>query len=263
MLIAVLLVMIMSEWKKNLFKEFHLCTHLDIYFFDRYDSLLYKYSENENESTEEIESSLGVFAYLSQQKENYKNFATVSFGKQTEYFYTACYFDDSLPELGRVIFGPYTEDVEMAEKISFLPRFAVQHAVDLLHRFRKEYSLKNEMYDSFDKSVSHHFMKIAKYIEDNVNMNITLDMVAKNVNLSKPYVCDIVKRATNHTVSQFIAKVKINKAKVLFLNNFTDIHEVSLIIGYKSQGYFSRQFKAFEGVPPTNYVQKLNKDVKC
>lgn len=170
-------------------------------------------------------------------------------------FLTACYIDDSLPELGRVVFGPYTHNAERCENVSFVPFFAVQHIVDFLHSFVKEYSHKKDMYGAFDKSASYHFVGIAQFVEENVNKNITLAMIAESVNLSKPYVCSIVKQATNYTVSQFVAKVKINKAKILFWNGFTDIGDVSLILGYKSQSYFSRQFKALEGIPPTNYVR--------
>jgi len=197
---------------------------------------------------------------LSKDEVNKNSFTTVCFDESSEVFCTACYFEERLPllELGRVVLGPYTLRTDMAEKFPFIPGFAIGHTIGLLQLFIKEYSHKNEMYRAFDDAASFHFVQIAKYVEENVNQAISLDSIAQSLKLSKPYICKIVKKTTNYTVSQFIAKAKINMAKVLFWNGFTDIHEISLILGYKSQSYFSRQFKAIEQKSPTGYMKDMD-----
>lgn len=185
-----------------------------------------------------------------------KKYVTASCGTEPELLCAACYIDDSLHDLGVVVLGPYTGIApDDEQKTPFLPSFAVEHAVDLLHRFVREYSHKKAMYEEFDKSASYHFAVIAQYIEENVCENLTLATVAEKVNLSKPYVCAIVKEATGFTASRLIAMAKVNKAKILFWNGLTDMGEVAGILGYKSQSYFSRQFKDIEGVSPMGYIK--------
>lgn len=251
----------MTEWKKRILQEFYLCTHLTICYFDRYDNMLYQFPQSDDSDFGECfqKTASAALELLSKSKKNKNDFATVCFNKHPDVYCTACYFTKNLPllEFGRVVFGPYTYRADMAEEFHFIPYFAVEHTINLLRLYIEEYSYKNEMYETFNRAASFHFAQMVKLVEGNVNKDITLDFIAENLKLSKSYVCKIVKNTTNYTVSQFVSKEKINMAKVLFWNGFTDLHEISLILGYKSQSYFSRQFKALEGMSPSNYMKHM------
>lgn len=253
----------MTEWKKKLFEEFRICTRLNILFYDGYDKLKYQCVENMNETDQQKLNKVAKRAIgeLLQQESREKKYKSVYFDKEKALYCTAFYFEESLPEFGKIVLGPYTRVAKEDENIPFLPHFAVEKMVDFFHEFVKQYSVRKKMYNLFDEHGSYHFVRIARYVEDNINQNISLESVANHIKLSKPYICNIVKETTNYTVSQFITRTKMNKAKILFWNGFEDIHEVSLILGYKSQSYFSRRFKLMEGMSPTKYIQSLHDKV--
>jgi AraC-like DNA-binding protein/ligand-binding sensor protein len=92
-----------------------------------------------------------------------------------------------------------------------------------------------------------------QFIARNQNGAICLAMVAKAVNTSTFYFCKLFKRATGLTFTDYVARVRIEKAKTLLLDPNQRVSEVAYDVGFQSLTHFNRVFRKIVGRSPTSY----------
>lgn len=97
------------------------------------------------------------------------------------------------------------------------------------------------------------------YLENHYTENISLEDAAKEMNISKHYLCSIFKKETGENMSLYINKLRIEKAKQLLLESDSRIKEVFEKVGYSNQQYFSKIFKKITGMTVNEYKESLIK----
>lgn len=100
---------------------------------------------------------------------------------------------------------------------------------------------------------------INKYIEENYGMDINLASIAKYVHLNSSYLSRLYKKETGETLSEKIAKVRIQKAKELLKNTDFKIYEISSKVGIENTNYFSILFKKYTSMYPKDYRTLSNR----
>lgn len=98
--------------------------------------------------------------------------------------------------------------------------------------------------------------KIIEHMHQNINKQITLAELSDIVKLSPTYLSRTFKDITGYSVIEFFNKLKIDKAKGLFIDGNKKIKEVAQTVGFTDEFYFSRVFKKIEGVSPTEFYSK-------
>lgn len=90
-------------------------------------------------------------------------------------------------------------------------------------------------------------------LENYQNENLSLNVVASEVGLSSSHFSTIFKQETGRSFVEFLAQIRMEKAKELL--RFTDkkVAEISYAIGYKDPHYFSYLFKKNQGCTPKEY----------
>jgi two-component system response regulator YesN len=83
--------------------------------------------------------------------------------------------------------------------------------------------------------------------------------VAKELNLSKHYLCSIFKKETGENMSLYINKLRIEKAKQMLLESDVKIKEIFEKVGYSNQQYFSKIFKKITGMTVIDYKESIGK----
>lgn len=97
-------------------------------------------------------------------------------------------------------------------------------------------------------------VKIIKdYINENYHEPISLNMIAENIYLSPSYISDLFKKQTGENITDYLAKVRIEKAKILLKDLQIKSYEIGEMVGYKDPAYFSKVFKKVVGVSPNEY----------
>ena len=81
----------------------------------------------------------------------------------------------------------------------------------------------------------------------------SLDVISKNVSYSKSYLCRHFKKITGITIINFFYSLKIEEAKKLLLNGEHSIEETSDLLNFDSIQYFSKVFKRYSGLSPSNW----------
>jgi AraC-like DNA-binding protein len=95
------------------------------------------------------------------------------------------------------------------------------------------------------------------YIEGKQGEDLTLGEVAKAVNTSTFYFCKMFKKATGLHFTEYVSRVRIEKAKNLLLNPNLRVSEVAFEVGFQSLTHFNRVFKKMTGQSPTEYRGQL------
>ena len=98
-----------------------------------------------------------------------------------------------------------------------------------------------------------------QFINQNQDGAICLASVAKAVNTSTFYFCKLFKRATGLTFTDYLARVRIEKAKTLLLNPNRRVSEVAYDVGFQSLTHFNRVFRKIVGASPSSYRQSVSK----
>lgn len=101
------------------------------------------------------------------------------------------------------------------------------------------------------------FKKVEQYISDNLKEELELEKTAAKFNLSSYYFSRRFKEALGYNFSDYINMLRIKKAKELLIDDSMSIKEVGYSVGFSDPNYFSKLFKKYEGVTPTEYKVKL------
>lgn len=101
--------------------------------------------------------------------------------------------------------------------------------------------------------------KAKQYIHDRQAEDISLTEVARAVNTSSFYFCKMFKKSTGINFTDYVARVRIEKAKNLLLNPNLRVSEVAYDVGFQSLTHFNRVFRKQCGISPTEYRLKLPK----
>ena len=103
-------------------------------------------------------------------------------------------------------------------------------------------------------------IRLAKqFIQENQANEIKLGTVAKAVNTSTFYFCKMFKKATGLHFTQYLARVRIEKAKNLLLNPNLRVSEIAYEVGFQSLTHFNRVFRKVAGHSPSAYRKQLPK----
>lgn len=85
---------------------------------------------------------------------------------------------------------------------------------------------------------------------------INLEDLSKQLYLSRNYLNQIFKKATGETFTNYVIRVRMEKAKALLIEGKLMIYEISEKVGYKNVPYFSSIFKKYYGMSPSELGKK-------
>lgn len=100
-----------------------------------------------------------------------------------------------------------------------------------------------------------------KFVQSHVDEPVTLAQVARHVHVSPFYFCKLFKKATGITLTEYVAQVRVEKAKALLVDPSLRISEVVFAAGFGSIPRFNSVFKRYVGMPPTEYRATLRAPV--
>ena len=94
---------------------------------------------------------------------------------------------------------------------------------------------------------------IMNYLHSNYMNKISEKDIKKQLNISYDYSNLVFKRITGFTIMNYLNNIRIARAKDLINTTSLNIYEIAGIVGFKDPHYFSKKFKALEGVSPSMY----------
>ena len=101
--------------------------------------------------------------------------------------------------------------------------------------------------------------KSVDYIRRNFSKKITLEDVASYVYLSPSYFSKVFKDEMELNFNAYLNKIRIDKAKQLLVNDTVKLVDVSGLVGFEDQSYFSKVFKKLTDQTPGKYRESRGK----
>ncbi|MDD3219549.1 MAG: response regulator [Lachnospiraceae bacterium] len=95
--------------------------------------------------------------------------------------------------------------------------------------------------------------KAKNYIMQNFQKDISLDDVSKLVDISPYYFSKLFKEETGENFIEYLTAIRIKNARLLLKNTEKSIKEICVESGYSDPNYFSRIFKKYMEVTPSEY----------
>lgn len=98
--------------------------------------------------------------------------------------------------------------------------------------------------------------KARQYVQDNVEKRIMLQDVANHICISPGYLSALFKKQYNQNFVDYINQVKTERACELIREGKYRIYEISYMLGFENAYYFTRVFKRYTGMTPTEYQKQ-------
>lgn len=132
----------------------------------------------------------------------------------------------------------------------------VKNTLEKRSNMYRSFSQKNVIIPSefSTNKIDEEFLKrVIHYIEANIeNTELTVDLLAQNMNLSRSQVYRKIKALTDLTANEFIRQIRLKKALQLLSEGKLNISEIAYSVGFSSQSYFTRSFKEYYGKSPSD-----------
>lgn len=96
------------------------------------------------------------------------------------------------------------------------------------------------------------FEEISKYIDIHYR-TISIEDLVNHYHYNTDYYNRLIKKNTGLTYSQYVQKLRIEKAKELMIQTDKSIEEIIHFVGYKSNGFFYKIFYKNEGRTPQEF----------
>jgi AraC-like DNA-binding protein len=154
-------------------------------------------------------------------------------------------------------------DLKKLEEAFFQSRVVTKRQYDSILRLLAIFaqhlaSLSNQLSVREENAEAPSIARARIYITERHADDLSLDEVAKAVNMSAFYFCKMFKKSTGMTFTDYLARVRVEKVRNLLLNPHKRISEAAFEAGFQSLSQFNRVFRKIAGEAPTVYRTRLH-----
>ncbi|MBP5972647.1 helix-turn-helix transcriptional regulator [Brasilonema sp. CT11] len=129
--------------------------------------------------------------------------------------------------------------------------YAESMATALSAHLLQHYSAAKHKFPEYQGGLpKYKLQRVIEFIIDNLADNLLLDIMAKEAGISQYHFCRLFKQSTGLSPYQYVMHCRIERARMLLLQNKQKISEVASQVGFADQSQFTRHFKRVLGVTP-------------
>ncbi len=130
----------------------------------------------------------------------------------------------------------------------------------LLYHFFAELAQSETPSSSMDHGQNYsqiYVNKATDFIEKNYSRKITIENIADYVGIDRKYLSRLFKDILHTSPQSFLINYRLNKACILLVENKLSITHIAHSVGYDDALLFSKMFKKYKGMSPTQYRKRL------
>ena len=124
--------------------------------------------------------------------------------------------------------------------------------MDIDRRFQSTYSVLQLEKQQVGREVA----QIQDWLDDHFNKEITVDLLAEKVGMTRRTFERHFKNATGTSPRRYLQLLRVENAKQLLENSNRTFEEITYLVGYEDCSTFSRMFKKTTGLSPNSYKKK-------
>ncbi|WP_338554273.1 response regulator [Paenibacillus sp. KS-LC4] len=114
-------------------------------------------------------------------------------------------------------------------------------------------TLHNEMNTELSASRHSVVAQIHQFVQEHLSEDVSLQAIADHVYMHPTHVSKVFKRETGENISDYLLRLRMEKAVFLLKDSRFKIYEVANRLGYKNPPYFIKVFKEHFGVTPQEF----------
>ena len=99
-------------------------------------------------------------------------------------------------------------------------------------------------------------LDVANYVRHHLSERVSVDAMADELYLSRPYLSAKFKQETGQTLTDFILQEKTEEAKRLLRYSDKSASAIAAYLGFSSHGHFCTVFRKYTGVTPNEYRER-------
>ncbi|WP_010270532.1 response regulator transcription factor [Paenibacillus senegalensis] len=120
-------------------------------------------------------------------------------------------------------------------------------SLELLDKLSSE--VETDKRDSRSKLIA----DVQQFVEQHLDEDVSLTAIARHVYLHPVYISKIYKLETGENISDYVYRVRMEKAVRLLLDTTDKIYEIAACLGYQRAHSFIHVFKKHTGLTPQEY----------
>jgi AraC-like DNA-binding protein/mannose-6-phosphate isomerase-like protein (cupin superfamily) len=98
---------------------------------------------------------------------------------------------------------------------------------------------------------------VTAFLRDRLSQDLSLDAVCESFNVGKTHMTRLFKKRTGYPLMEYFKRLKVEKAKMLVREEQHNFTEISRLLGYGSIHHFSKAFKKYGGMTPSEYAKSI------
>ena len=119
---------------------------------------------------------------------------------------------------------------------------------------------KTACYVTVNFKEQENLQRIKEYIADNLGKDISLEMIAPKFDYTPTYFSRYFKKSVGVNFLEYLTRERLQFAKKLLLSTEDEIRLIALRAGFYSANSFSRTFRQYEGISPSQFRKKAGLD---
>ncbi|WJH32674.1 AraC family transcriptional regulator [Paenibacillus sp. CC-CFT747] len=148
---------------------------------------------------------------------------------------------------------PSRNDLGRMGSLAELEQWLLHYCACLMEELKKQHA---------GGPYSRHISKATQFIADHYASNISLELVAGELNLNPSYLSRLFKEETQMTFTEYLNHVRIKSSCLLMESGSYALKEVSSQVGFFNYTYFFKVFKLITGITPQAYMDSRKQSNK-
>lgn len=107
--------------------------------------------------------------------------------------------------------------------------------------------------NQYSNEVVQSIMEAKRYVDEHFDDHLVSSDLARHFNLSRSYFSICFGKIVGVPFNEYLRNVRIEKAREYLVKTAKSIGEISDMVGYEDEKYFSKVFKKMVGVSPAEY----------
>ncbi|MCM0647326.1 response regulator transcription factor [Clostridium swellfunianum] len=140
----------------------------------------------------------------------------------------------------------------ITEVLSFKTTEEIKEVV--LLKSREFINLVNEE----QSSISPIVQQVISHIDKHYGEELSLKTLAQKYNINPSYLGQVFNKEIGESFSDYLNKIRNEKAKELLLNTNLKVNEIAVKVGYIDTSYFYRKFRDYFGISPNTMRSSKN-----
>lgn len=135
------------------------------------------------------------------------------------------------------------ERVVRAEAMEDLRDVSIRFLASIADRVRSRRLSKNQLVVG----------RIREFIQSRFADPIGIANIADELQYTTSHLCNVFKKETGKTINEYLTEVRMRRAEALLSEPARKLYEVAAAVGYNDYKHFTKLFKRFFGVGPSEY----------